>query len=119
MEDFRCKEEYVEMTVTESKLLKHANEVYTIGQYKIFEEKFMKFSENGQGLVATPNKYILKRWTKDIDLSLCSSSVGDVGKVSKKDIAENEVDSSNIKDLIGRSAKGERNIRKKSIVEIK
>ncbi|KAI5666432.1 hypothetical protein M9H77_16285 [Catharanthus roseus] len=34
-----------------------------------------------------PNKYILKRWTKDIELSLGSSGVGDVGKVGKKDIA--------------------------------
>ncbi|KAI5674000.1 hypothetical protein M9H77_14364 [Catharanthus roseus] len=118
------------------------------------------------------NKYILKRWTKDIDLSLGSSSVGDVEKVRKKDIAgysawrremlrkfldlisasklninareyleeefrmmkdkitskvgsyyidnlENKVGSSNIKDPVGRRAKGERNIRKKSIVEIK
>ncbi|KAI5654586.1 hypothetical protein M9H77_31773 [Catharanthus roseus] len=36
---------------------------------------------------AIPDKYILKRWTKYIDLSLGSSSVSDVGKVSKKDIA--------------------------------
>ncbi|KAI5650675.1 hypothetical protein M9H77_36680 [Catharanthus roseus] len=62
MEDFRCKERYVEMIVTKSKLLKHANEVIL-------------------------DKYILNRWTKDIDLSLGSSSIGDVGKVSKKDIA--------------------------------
>ncbi|KAI5652685.1 hypothetical protein M9H77_29872 [Catharanthus roseus] len=32
------------------------------------------------------DKYILNRWTKDIDLSLGSSSVGDEGKVSKNDI---------------------------------
>ncbi|KAI5676569.1 hypothetical protein M9H77_07519 [Catharanthus roseus] len=121
---------------------------------------------------AIPNKYILKRWTKDIDLSLDSSNFGDVGKVSNNDIAgysawrremlrkfshlisvsklninarecieegfrmlkdkiaskvghyyvddsDNEVRSSKIKDSIGRRAKGERNIRKKSIVEIK
>ncbi|KAI5676270.1 hypothetical protein M9H77_07220 [Catharanthus roseus] len=137
MEDSCCKEGYVEMMVTESKLLKHANE-------------------------AILDKYILKRWKKDIDLSLGSSRVGDVGKVNKKDIAgyifrfdfaneldinarecveegfrmmndniasevgpyyvdnlENEVGSSNIKDPVGRCVKGEHNIRKKSIVEIK
>ncbi|KAI5676141.1 hypothetical protein M9H77_07091 [Catharanthus roseus] len=118
------------------------------------------------------DKYILKRWTKDIDLSLGSSSVGDLGKVSKKDIvgysawrremlrqfsdlisgselninsreyveegfrmmkdkiasevgpyyvnnSENEVGPSNIKEPIGRRAKGECNIRKKSVVEKK
>ncbi|KAI5653167.1 hypothetical protein M9H77_30354 [Catharanthus roseus] len=137
MEDFRCMEGYVEMMVTESKLLKHANEVYTIGAYMLFEEQFMKFLEDYQGLVvcdkgehvyeAIPDKYILKRWTKDIDLSLGSNSVGDVGKVRKRILLVimlggekyNEVGSSNIKDLIGRRAKGERNIRKKSIVEIK
>ncbi|KAI5663479.1 hypothetical protein M9H77_22802 [Catharanthus roseus] len=104
----------------------------------------MKFSEYCQWLVAISDRYILKRWTKDIDLSFGSSSVGDVEKVSKKDIAgmrrrrfrmmkdkiasevgpyyvnnsENEVGSSNIKDSVGRRAKGEHNIKKKNIVEI-
>ncbi|KAI5681872.1 hypothetical protein M9H77_03100 [Catharanthus roseus] len=36
---------------------------------------------------AIPDKHILKRWTKDIDLSLGSRSIGDVWKVSEKDIA--------------------------------
>ncbi|KAI5676906.1 hypothetical protein M9H77_07856 [Catharanthus roseus] len=141
MEDSRCKEGYVEMKVTESKLLKHANEVYTIGTYRLFEGQFMKFLEYCQGLVTIPNKYILKRWTKNIDLSLDSSIIGDVGKNIEKDIAEegfgmmkdkiasevgpyyvdnsdNEVSSSNIKDPVERRAKRERNIRKKRIVEI-
>ncbi|KAI5682910.1 hypothetical protein M9H77_04138 [Catharanthus roseus] len=108
------------------------------------------------------DKYILKRWTKDIiDLSLDSISFGDLGKVNKNDIAsystwmremelninsrecieegfrilkdkfasevghyyvddsDNEVGSSKIKDPVGRRTKRERNIRKKSIVEIK
>ncbi|KAI5661212.1 hypothetical protein M9H77_20535 [Catharanthus roseus] len=145
MEAFRCKEGFVEMIVTESKLLKHANEVYTIGAYRFFEEQFMKFSEYCQELVVCnegehvyevlhpditsfrhtvvynestlnisctckmfnevgilcshclcifniicvqviPNKYILKRWTKDVDLSLGSSSFGDLWKVSKNNI---------------------------------
>ncbi|KAI5681898.1 hypothetical protein M9H77_03126 [Catharanthus roseus] len=163
MEDFCYKEGYIEMIVTKLKLLKHANEVYTIGAYKIFEEQFMKFPEYYQGLVVCnerehmyediPDKYILKRWTKDIDFSLGSSNIGDVGKVRKKDISvklninasesieegfrmikdnissevgpycvdnsDNEVGSSNIKDPVRRRAKGECNIRKKSIVEIK
>ncbi|KAI5662263.1 hypothetical protein M9H77_21586 [Catharanthus roseus] len=119
MEDFCCKEGYVKMIVTESKLLKHANEVYTIGAYRLFEEQFMKFPKYCQGLVAIVDKYILKRWTNDIDLSSGSSSVDDVRKVSENDIADKEVGSSNIKDPVGRCAKGERNIRKKSIVEIK
>ncbi|KAI5647969.1 hypothetical protein M9H77_33974 [Catharanthus roseus] len=173
MDKFGChNDRYAEKMVTESKLLKHANEVYTIGAYWLFEEQFMKLSEYCQGLVAIPDKYILKRWTKDIDLSLGSSNVGDLGKVSKKNIGgysawrreilrkfsnlifaselninaleyveegfrmmkdksasevgpyyvdnlENEVGSSNSKDLVGRHAKGERNIRKKSIVEKK
>ncbi|KAI5649187.1 hypothetical protein M9H77_35192 [Catharanthus roseus] len=47
--------------------------------------------------------------------------VGDSEKVNKKDIAgsKNEGGSSNIKDPVGRHAKGEYNVRKKSIVEIK
>ncbi|KAI5649887.1 hypothetical protein M9H77_35892 [Catharanthus roseus] len=120
--------------------------------------------------VAILDKCILKRWTKDIDLSLGSSSVCDVGKISKKDIAgysawrrqmlrifsdlifasklninawecveegsrmmkdkisseveayylnNSNVGPSNNKDPVGRRAKGERNKRKKSIVEIK
>ncbi|KAI5680828.1 hypothetical protein M9H77_02055 [Catharanthus roseus] len=159
MEDFRCKEGYV-MMVTESKLLKHANEVNIIGAYMLFEAQFMKFLEYCQELVlCNEGEHVYE--TKDIDLSLGSSDVGDVGKVSKKDItdynawrreielninawecieewfrmmkdkiasevglyyvdnSENEVGSSNIKDPVGRHAKGERNIRKKSIVEIK
>ncbi|KAI5668840.1 hypothetical protein M9H77_18693 [Catharanthus roseus] len=75
------------MIVTESTLLKHANEVYTIGAYRLFEEHFMKFPKYCQGLVAILDKYIFKRWTKDIDISLGSSSIGDVEKVSEKDIA--------------------------------
>ncbi|KAI5661570.1 hypothetical protein M9H77_20893 [Catharanthus roseus] len=42
---------YVEMMVTESKLPKHANEVYTIWAYRLFEEQFTKFLEYCQGLV--------------------------------------------------------------------
>ncbi|KAI5653270.1 hypothetical protein M9H77_30457 [Catharanthus roseus] len=75
----------------------------------LFEEQFMKFPKYYQELVmfnevgilyfhclrifnilyvqAIPDKYILKRWTNDIDLILGSSSVGDLGKVSKIDIA--------------------------------
>ncbi|KAI5671364.1 hypothetical protein M9H77_11728 [Catharanthus roseus] len=154
---FPYKEGCVEKMVTESTLLKYANEVYAIRAYRLFEEQFMKFSEYYQGLV---------RWTKDIDLSLDSSGVGDVRKVSNKDIAGYsawrremlrkfsdlifaselninaqeyiekgfrmtkdkisskvgpyyEVSSSNINDLVGRRTKGERNIRKKNIIEIK
>ncbi|KAI5662877.1 hypothetical protein M9H77_22200 [Catharanthus roseus] len=131
MEDFDCKEGYVEIMVTESKLLKHANEEYTIGVYrlvvcneskyvykiwhpniasfrhivaynestlnisytcKIFNEVVILCSSclcifNILCVQAIPDKYILKRWTKDLDLSLGSSSVGDIGKVSKKNIA--------------------------------
>ncbi|KAI5673043.1 hypothetical protein M9H77_13407 [Catharanthus roseus] len=139
---FCCKEGFVEMMVTESKLLKHANEVYIIGEYRLFEEHFMRFPDYCQELVvcnegeyvyevwclnitafrhtvvynestlctckmfnevgilcsyclcifnilcvqAIPHKYILKRWTKDIDLSLGSSNVSDVRKVSKNNI---------------------------------
>ncbi|KAI5678705.1 hypothetical protein M9H77_09655 [Catharanthus roseus] len=111
MEDFRCKERYVEMMVSESKLLKHANKVYTIGAYRLFEKYCMKFPEYYQGLLAISDKYIFKRWTKHIDFSLSNSSVGDVGKISKKNIAK--VGFSNIKNLVGRYAKGEHNIRKK------
>ncbi|KAI5662185.1 hypothetical protein M9H77_21508 [Catharanthus roseus] len=146
MEHFHCQEGFVEMMMTESKLLNHANEVYTLGAYRLFEEQFMKFPEYCQELMvcnegehvyevwrpdiiafrytvfysvstlnisytykmfnkvgilcphclrifnifcvqAIPDKYILKRWTKDIDLSLGSSSVGDIGKVSNNDIS--------------------------------
>ncbi|KAI5661896.1 hypothetical protein M9H77_21219 [Catharanthus roseus] len=82
----------VEMMVTESKFLKHANEVYTIEAYRLFEEQFMQFPEYHQELVVcNEGKHVYEawlpdRWTKDIDLSLGSSSVGDVGKVSKNDI---------------------------------
>ncbi|KAI5683046.1 hypothetical protein M9H77_04274 [Catharanthus roseus] len=76
------------MMVTESKLLKHANEVYTIGAYRLSEEQFMKFLEYCQGLVVIPDKYILKRWTKDIDLNLGNNNVGDIGKIRKKDIVD-------------------------------
>ncbi|KAI5676360.1 hypothetical protein M9H77_07310 [Catharanthus roseus] len=153
MENFHCKEVFSETMVTESKLLKHANEVYTIGACRLFEKQFMKFPNYCQELVG-------------------SSNFGDVGKVSKNDIVnysawrremlrrfsdlistselninarecieegfrmlkdkiayevghyyvddlDNEVGSSKIKDPVGRHAKGERNIRKKSIVEIK
>ncbi|KAI5671876.1 hypothetical protein M9H77_12240 [Catharanthus roseus] len=98
MEGFCCTEEYVQMMITKSKLLKHANEVYTIRAYRLSREQFMKFLEYCQGLVVynesehvykvISDKYILKRWTKDIDLSLGNSSVGNVGKVSKKDCCE-------------------------------
>ncbi|KAI5659051.1 hypothetical protein M9H77_27844 [Catharanthus roseus] len=90
-------------------------------------------------------QYSLKRWTKDIDLSLGSSNIGDVGKrVEQKcrecieegfrilkdkiasevghyyvDDSDREVGSSKIKDPVGRRAKAGRNVRKKSIVEIK
>ncbi|KAI5668626.1 hypothetical protein M9H77_18479 [Catharanthus roseus] len=99
----RHDEGFVKMTVTESKLVKHANEVYTIGAYRLFEKQFMRFSEYCQELVVCNegehvyevwhpdiigfrHTYILKRWTKDIDLSLGNNSFGDLGKVSKKDI---------------------------------
>ncbi|KAI5668842.1 hypothetical protein M9H77_18695 [Catharanthus roseus] len=75
------------MIVTESTLLKHANEVYTIGAYRLFEEQFMKFLKYCKGLVAILDKYIFKRWTKDIILCLGSSSIDDVEKVSEKDIS--------------------------------
>ncbi|KAI5671321.1 hypothetical protein M9H77_11685 [Catharanthus roseus] len=90
------------------------------------------------------DKYILKRWMKDIDVSGGSSGVGDARKGSKNDMEcieegfkmikdkiiaevgpyyadslENEGRSSGIKDPVGRRAKGVHNVRKKSIVEIK
>ncbi|KAI5683310.1 hypothetical protein M9H77_04538 [Catharanthus roseus] len=71
MEDFHCTEGYVEMMVIESKLFKHANEVYTIGAYRLFEEQFMKFLEYCRGLVVCNEVVVLAM----------------LGKVNKKDIA--------------------------------
>ncbi|KAI5649658.1 hypothetical protein M9H77_35663 [Catharanthus roseus] len=59
-----------------------------------------------------PNKYILKRRTKDIDVCGGSSGVGNIRK-------DNEGRPSDIKDPVGRCAKRLCNVRKKSIAEIK
>ncbi|KAI5656934.1 hypothetical protein M9H77_25727 [Catharanthus roseus] len=58
------------------------------------------------------DKYILKRWTKYVDVSGSSSGIGDARK-------ENEGRSSGIKDPIGRRAKGVHKVRKEGIAEIK
>ncbi|KAI5681823.1 hypothetical protein M9H77_03051 [Catharanthus roseus] len=101
---------------------------------------------NIQCVQIIPDKYILERWTKNIALSWGSSGVGDSEKVNNKGNAGSSVwrmemlrtfsylisaselnvnarkwneRSSIIKDLIGNRVKGEGNVRKKSIVEIR
>ncbi|KAI5649568.1 hypothetical protein M9H77_35573 [Catharanthus roseus] len=46
---------HIEMKVLELKLPQHANRVYTIGAYKLFENQFLKFLEYCQRLVNTLN----------------------------------------------------------------
>ncbi|KAI5673365.1 hypothetical protein M9H77_13729 [Catharanthus roseus] len=89
VEDFRYNQGHVEMKFPDSKLSRHANRVYTIGAYKLFENQFLKFLEYCQGLVVCNDGE--HRWTKDIALSQGSSGVGDAEKVNKKDIVGSSV----------------------------
>ncbi|KAI5648785.1 hypothetical protein M9H77_34790 [Catharanthus roseus] len=142
MEYFYCKEGYVEMIVTKSKLLKNANEVYTIGAYRLFKEQFMKFPEYCQGLVkegyywlwCLEERKMLRKFSNLISTSELNINdwecVEEGFRMMKDKIAsevgpyyvnnsDNEVVSSNIKDPVRSCTKGECNIRKKNIVEIK
>ncbi|KAI5677708.1 hypothetical protein M9H77_08658 [Catharanthus roseus] len=89
MEEFRCKQGHVEMKVPDSKLLQHANGVYNIGTYRLFEDQFMNFLEYCQELLA-PNdgEHV---WAKDIDVSGGSSGVTDARKGSKNDMVGSSV----------------------------
>ncbi|KAI5657669.1 hypothetical protein M9H77_26462 [Catharanthus roseus] len=163
------------MALHDSELLQHANGVYTIKAYMLFERQFMRFPEFCQGLVVSNDcEHVFEIWRPDISrfkrtivynehtLSisctykmfsevgiLCSHclriqaiirtvGVCDAEKVNKKDIASSSVwrtemfrkfsylisaielnPYSNIRDLIGSCTRGERNVRKKSIIEIR
>ncbi|KAI5661784.1 hypothetical protein M9H77_21107 [Catharanthus roseus] len=141
MKDFCCKEGYVKMIVTESKVQKHANEVYTIGVYKLFEEYLggtsigdvEKVSKKDIAGCSAWRRYMFKKLSNLIsasELNLHARECVEKGfrmmkdKIASKvgpyyiDNSNNEIGSSIIKDPVRRRAKGERNIKKKSFVDI-
>lgn len=67
MEDFPCNQGHVEMALPNSKLLQHANGIYTIEAYLLFEEQFMKFPEYCQGLVlSNDGQHVYEIWHPDM-----------------------------------------------------
>ncbi|KAI5670794.1 hypothetical protein M9H77_11158 [Catharanthus roseus] len=116
----------------------HANEVYITGAYRLFEEQFMKFSEYCQGLVdiagySAWRREMLRKFSDLISTIKLNINTGEgieegfrmmKAKIASEvepyyvDNSDNDVGSSNIKDSVGRRAKGEHNIRKKNIVQI-
>ncbi|KAI5650376.1 hypothetical protein M9H77_36381 [Catharanthus roseus] len=67
MEDFHCKEGLVEIMVTESKLLKHANKVYTIGAYNCGDLE--KVSKNDIATCSAWRREMLKKFSDLISAS--------------------------------------------------
>lgn len=67
IEDFHYNQGCVEIVLPDSKLLQHANGVYNIGAYMLFERQFMRFLEYSQGLVVSNNgKHVYEIWHPDI-----------------------------------------------------
>ncbi|KAI5653543.1 hypothetical protein M9H77_30730 [Catharanthus roseus] len=131
LEDFRCKEGYVEMMVTESKFLKHVNEVglaYAMRASTSSVGNVRKVSKNNIAGYSAWRRKMLRKFSNLISANKLSveerfrmmndNITFEVG-LYYVDSSNNEVDSSIIKDPVRRRAKGERNIRKKSILDIK
>ncbi|KAI5654443.1 hypothetical protein M9H77_31630 [Catharanthus roseus] len=122
---------------------KHTNGVYTIGAYRLFEDQFIKFLDYCQGLLSSNNgehvyeyleEEMLRKFSDLIfatELNMnARECIEEVFKMMKDNIiaevgpyyvdnSENECRSFGIKDPVGRRVTGARNIRKKSIAEIK